>query len=67
MDCGLGRLALGECALSEIQRFVAETRELMAEQSRLKQETFWYPFAVGAGRVTAIVAAFGAICSYSAA
>jgi len=34
---------------------MAETRKFMAEQSKLKQETFWYPFAVGAGRVTAIV------------
>ncbi|MFS2201187.1 hypothetical protein ACCD00_22015 [Pseudomonas sp. Pseusp3] len=67
MDCGLGRLAFGECALSEIRRFMAETRKFMAEQSKLKQETFWYPFAVGAGWGTAIVAAFGAICSYSAA
>jgi hypothetical protein len=38
---------------------MAETRKLMVEESKLKQETFWYPFAVGAGRVTAIVAAVG--------
>jgi len=34
---------------------MVETRKFMAEQSKLKQETFWYPFAVGAGRVIAIV------------
>jgi hypothetical protein len=43
----------------EIRRFMAETRKFMAEESKLKQETFWYPVAVGAGMVTAIVAAVG--------
>ncbi|MCO8312540.1 hypothetical protein [Pseudomonas mandelii] len=43
----------------EIRKFMAETRKFMAEEGKLKQETFWYPFAVGAGMVTAIVAAVG--------
>lgn len=43
----------------EIRRCAAETRKFMAEESKLKQEAFWYPFAVGAGMVTAIVAAVG--------
>lgn len=43
----------------EVRRFTAETRKFMAEESKLKQEAFWYPFAVGAGMVTAIVAAAG--------
>lgn len=41
----------------EVRRFTAETRKFMAEESKLKQEVPWYPFAVGAGVVTAIVAA----------
>lgn len=41
----------------ELRRFTAETRKFMAEESKLKQEALWYPFAVGAGVVTAIVAA----------
>ncbi|MHC8388825.1 hypothetical protein ACYZTM_12520 [Pseudomonas sp. MDT2-39-1] len=43
----------------EIRRFIAETRKFMAEESKLRQEAFWYPFAVGAGLVTAVVAAVG--------
>ncbi|MGW8463384.1 hypothetical protein [Pseudomonas sp. CLCA07] len=43
----------------EIRKFMAETRKFMAEESKLRQETFWYPFAVGAGLVTAFVAAVG--------
>jgi hypothetical protein len=38
---------------------MAETRKFMAEESELRQEAFWYPFAVGAGLVTAFVAAVG--------
>ncbi|MFY0730763.1 hypothetical protein [Pseudomonas sp. NFX15] len=41
----------------EIRRFMAETRKLTVEERKLRQETFWYPIAVGAGMVTAIVAA----------
>lgn len=41
----------------EIRRSMAETRKLTAEERKLRQETFWYPIAVGAGMVTAIVAA----------
>lgn len=41
----------------EVRRFTAETRKLMAEEIKLKQEALWYPFAVGAGIVTAVVAA----------
>ncbi|CAI8871676.1 hypothetical protein D3C87_1460580 [compost metagenome] len=41
----------------EIRRSMAETRKLTAEECKLRQETFWYPIAVGAGMVTAIVAA----------
>jgi len=36
---------------------MAETRKLTAEERKLRQKTFWYPIAVGAGTVTAIVAA----------
>lgn len=43
----------------EIRRFIAEARKFMAEESKLRQEAFWYPFAVGAGLVTAVVAAVG--------
>ncbi|EJM19108.1 hypothetical protein PMI21_01824 [Pseudomonas sp. GM18] len=43
----------------EIRKFMAETRKFMAEESKLRQEAFWYPFAVGAGLVTAFVAAVG--------
>ncbi|MGL6242003.1 hypothetical protein [Pseudomonas sp.] len=43
----------------EIRKFMAETRKFMAEESKLRQEAFWYPFAVGAGLVTAVVAAVG--------
>ncbi|MDO9329119.1 MAG: hypothetical protein Q7U27_10345 [Pseudomonas sp.] len=46
----------------EIRRFIAETRKFMAEESKLRQEAFWYPFAVGAGLMTAVVAAVG-LCS----
>jgi hypothetical protein len=38
---------------------MAETRKFMAEESKLRQEAFWYPFAVGVGLVTAFVAAVG--------
>jgi hypothetical protein len=41
----------------EIRRSMAETRKLTAEERKLRQETFWYPIAVGAGMATAIVAA----------
>ena len=44
---------------TEVRKFTAEARKFMAEEGKLKQEAFWYPFAVGAGRVTAIVAAVG--------
>ncbi len=43
--------------LFEIRRSMAETRKLTAEERKLRQKTFWYPIAVGAGTVTAIVAA----------
>lgn len=43
----------------EIRKFMAETRKFMDEESKLRQEAFWYPFAVGAGLVTAFVAAVG--------
>ncbi len=44
---------------TEVRKFTAEARKFMAEEGKLKQEAFWYPFAVGAGMVTAIVAAVG--------
>jgi uncharacterized membrane protein YkgB len=40
----------------EIQKFMAESRKLNAEARKLKRESDWYPFAAGAGLVTAIVA-----------
>jgi hypothetical protein len=43
----------------EIRKFTSGTRKFMAEESKLQQEAFWSPFAVGAGIVTAIVAAAG--------
>ncbi|WP_447794855.1 MULTISPECIES: hypothetical protein [Pseudomonas] len=43
----------------EIRKLMAETRRFMAEESKLRQEAFWYPFAVGAGLVTGVVAAVG--------
>ncbi|WP_460117299.1 hypothetical protein [Pseudomonas sp. S2_C03] len=43
----------------EIRKLLIESRKLTAEESKLRQETIWYPFAVGAGVVTAIAAAVG--------
>lgn len=40
----------------EIQKFMAESRKLNAEATKFKRESEWYPFAAGAGLVTAIVA-----------
>jgi hypothetical protein len=48
----------------EIRKFTAETRKFMAEEGKLKQEAFWYPFAVGAGIVTAMVAAVGLLSKF---
>jgi hypothetical protein len=43
----------------ETRKLLAETRKLTAEETKLKHEAFWYPYAVGAGVVTAIVAVAG--------
>jgi hypothetical protein len=40
----------------EIQKFMAESRKLNAEAIKFRRESEWYPFAAGAGLVTAIVA-----------
>jgi hypothetical protein len=45
--------------LVETRKLLAETRKLTAEETKLKHEAFWYPYAVGAGVVTAIVAVGG--------
>jgi hypothetical protein len=40
----------------EIRKFMAESRKLNAEALKFRRESDWYPFAVGAALVTAIVA-----------
>jgi hypothetical protein len=40
----------------ELDKLQVETRKFMAEENKLRQEAFWYPFAVGARLVTAFVA-----------
>jgi len=45
--------------LVETRKLLAETCKLTAEETKLKHEAFWYPYAVGAGVVTAIVAVAG--------
>ncbi|MGR4975122.1 hypothetical protein ACIPQ1_19995 [Pseudomonas sp. LARHCG127] len=45
--------------LIETRKLLAETRKLTAEETKLKSEAFWYPYAVGAGVATAIVAVAG--------
>jgi hypothetical protein len=45
--------------LVETRKLLAETRNLTAEETKLKQEALWYPYAVGAGVMTAIVAVVG--------
>lgn len=42
--------------LVETRKLLAEARKLTAEETKLKHEAFWYPYAVGAGVVTAFVA-----------
>lgn len=42
----------------EIRKFMAETKKLTAEEDKMKRESMFYPFAVGAGLVTALVALF---------
>lgn len=42
----------------EIRKFMAETRKLNAEEEKMRREAMFYPFAVGAGLVTAMVALF---------
>jgi len=48
----------------ETRRSMAETRKFTAEESKLKQEAFWYPFAVGAGILTALVAVVGLLAKF---
>lgn len=45
--------------LVETRKLLAETRKLTAEEMKLKHEALWYPYAVGAGVTTAIVAVVG--------
>jgi hypothetical protein len=45
--------------LVETRKLLAETRKLVVEETKLKHEALWYPYAVGAGVVTAIVATVG--------
>jgi hypothetical protein len=45
--------------LVETRKLLAETRKLTAEETKLKHEALWYPYAVGAAVVTAIVAVAG--------
>jgi glucosamine 6-phosphate synthetase-like amidotransferase/phosphosugar isomerase protein len=42
----------------EIRKFMAETRKLNAEEEKMKREAMFYPFAVGASLVAALVALF---------
>ncbi|MHC8314293.1 hypothetical protein [Pseudomonas sp. LB3P31] len=45
----------------ETRKLGAESRKFRAEEGKLKLEAFWYPFAVGGGLVTALVAAVGVL------
>ncbi|TDV67502.1 hypothetical protein [Pseudomonas sp. LP_7_YM] len=40
----------------EIHKLMAESRKLAAEEAKIKREAMFYPFAVGAGLITALVA-----------
>jgi hypothetical protein len=40
----------------EIRKLMAETRKLAAEEEKIRREAMFYPFVVGAGLVTALVA-----------
>lgn len=42
----------------EVRKFMVETRKLTAEEEKMRSEAMFYPFAVGAGLVTALVALF---------
>lgn len=62
-DHDLNELLSFERLQIEVQKFMAETRKLNAERAKLEAETRkltreydWFPFAAGAGFVTALVA-----------
>jgi hypothetical protein len=44
---------------TETQKLGAQRRKLLAEEAKLKLETFLYPLVVGAGALTAIATAVG--------